>query len=161
VERLPCGNNAVEELMANEFHFSVSLSITHPTADPKMISDVLFSLRPRIQTAAGSECLGKDGKALVPHRRALLTHWLADLHEGERLFSDDIPLSDFILNKLSDFDQFGSLFGDLKKEGQVVLLIGWFSDTNHSAGVLTAEVLKRCGELGIDLEMNFYCPFDS
>src|SRR5262245_28653732 len=104
--------------MAHEFHYSISLSIVHPTVDPQSISEVIFNLRPRIQTATGSIRRGKDGQPLVPNRKALLSHWLADLHEAERLYSGDIPLSDFILSKLNDLTQYQSFFTQLRTEGE-------------------------------------------
>jgi hypothetical protein len=144
--------------MANEFHYSVSLSIVHPSADPKSITEAITGLRPKIEIKAGSDRQRKDGTPIVPSRKAELSHWLAELHDEKKLFSGDMPLSDFILGQLDRLEAYRSLFSRLREEGEVVLRIGWFSDTNHSAGVLSAETLKRCGDLGIDLELNYYGP---
>src|SRR4029077_4380600 len=67
--------------MANEFHYSVSLSIVHPSADPKWITGLLTSLHPKIQSKAGTDRLDKDGKPVNPRRKIPLSHWLADLHD--------------------------------------------------------------------------------
>ena len=147
--------------MANEFYYSVSLSIVHPTADPKTITGAVTNLRPKIETKAGSERRRKDGTPIVPSRKAELSHWLAELHDEERLFSGDRPMSDFIFGQLDKLEAHRSLFAQLRQEGEVVLIIGWFSESNHSAGVLNAETLKKCGDLGIDLELNYYGPSTS
>ena len=144
--------------MANEFYYSVSLSIVHPTADPKSITEVITSLRPKIETKAGSVRRRQDGTAVVPTRTAALSHWLAELHDQDKLFSGDRPMSDFILDQLDKLKPYQRLFDQLREEGEVTLMIGWFSESNHSAGVLKAETLKICGELGIDLELNYYGP---
>lgn len=144
--------------MANEFYYSVSLSIVHPSADPKSITGIITSLCPRIATMAGTERRTKDGTPIVPSRKAALSHWLADLHDEEKLFSGDRPLSDFVLSKLRQLEVYGRLFAQLREEGIVALVIDWFSESNHSADVLSAETLKKCGDLGIDLELNYYCP---
>jgi hypothetical protein len=144
--------------MANEFYYSVCLRIVHPTADPKSITEVITSLHPKIHSKAGSERRAKDGTPIVPNRKAALSHWLAELHDEEKLFSGDKPMSDFILGQLDKLEAYRSLFAQLREEGEVGLVIGWFSESNHSAGVLSAETLRKCGDLGIDLELNYYAP---
>jgi hypothetical protein len=144
--------------MANEFYYSVSLSIVHPTIDPHWITRTIPSLNPRIQTMAGTERRGTGGEPIVPSRKALLTHWLADLQQEPKLYSDVKPLSDFILEKMTDLEKFHDIFAHLRQDGEVVLVVGWFSEDNYSAGVLSAEALQKCGELGIDIEINFYSP---
>lgn len=144
--------------MANEFYYSVSLSIVHPTIDPDWITQAIPDLNPRIQTMAGTERRGKDGAPIVPSRKALLSHWLADLHQEPTLYSDAKPLSDFILEKMTELEKFHDVFVHLRQEGEVVLMVGWFSEDNHSAGVLSAEALQKCGKLGIDIEVDFYAP---
>jgi hypothetical protein len=142
--------------MANEFHYCVSLSIVHPTVDPKSITKVITSLRPKIETLAGSERRRKDGTPIVPHRTAALSVWYADLHDEERLYSGDEPISDFILGQLDQLRSHASLFVQLREEGVVAFDIGLFSKSNCAAAVFNAETLKRCGDLGVDLELNFY-----
>jgi hypothetical protein len=144
--------------MANEFHYSVSLSILHPTVDPKHITSLLVGLRPRIETMAGTERRTKDGKLIVPPRKAPLSHWLAGLHDEKRLYSGSEPISNFILERLTELEKHRDLFAELGKEGRVELIIGWFSESNYSAAVLDCETLKKSGELGIDIELNFYSP---
>jgi hypothetical protein len=144
--------------MANEFYYCVSLSIIHPSIDPSWISQMIPSLRPRIKAMAGAERCGKDGKPLTPSRKVLLSHWLADLHEETQLYSDAKPLSDFILEKVTELGEYRHVVAQLVQEGEVVFRIGWFSESNNSAGVLNAKTLKACGELGVDIELNFYSP---
>jgi hypothetical protein len=144
--------------MANEFYYCVSLSIVHHSIDPNWITQAIPNLRPTITTMAGTERCDKDGKPMVPPRRALLSHWLADLHEESRLYSAVKPISDFIQEKLAELEAYRDVFAHLRQEGTVVLMIGWFSKGDHSAGVFEAEILKMCGDLGIDIELNFYSP---
>jgi hypothetical protein len=144
--------------MANEFYYCVSLSIVHPTIDPSWITQAIPSLHPRIQAMAGTERLGKDGKPTFPPRTTPLSHWLADLHEEPKLYSAEKPLSDFLLEKLSDLEKHREVFGSLEGEAQIALIVGWFSEHNHSAEVLDARTLKKCGDMGIDIEIDFYSP---
>jgi hypothetical protein len=147
--------------MANEFYYNISLSIIHPTVDPKSITEVITVLHPKIETRAGTERRRKDGTPIVPSRKAALSHWLAELHNEEKLFSGDRPISDFILDQVDKLGAYRNLFAQLREEGKVVLMIGWFSVSNYSADVLDAETLKRCGDLGLDIELNYYGPSTS
>src|SRR4051812_44213668 len=131
--------------MANEFQYCVSLSIAHPTVHPTDITNVIRSLQPRIKSMAGNERRTKDGTPVVPPRKVLRSHWLADLHDEEKLFSDEKPITDFIFEQLRKLEEHRDLFLQLGREGNVALIIGWFSESNHSAGVLDAEALKKCG----------------
>jgi hypothetical protein len=144
--------------MANEFYYNVSLSIIHPTIDPKTITASITTLGPRIETTAGTERCGKGGKPLVPSRTELLSHWSADLHENDKIYSGMKPLSDFVLEQLAKLEENRDLFLHLRKAGQVLLVVGWFSESNHSANVLGAEMLRKCGDLGVDIEIDFYAP---
>jgi hypothetical protein len=142
--------------MANEFHYSVSLCIVHPTVDPRSITKELTSLRPAIEKRAGDERRSKDGKPLVPRRKTLLSVWLANLHDEERLYSGVKPLSVFIVESLAKLEGHRDLFFQLRQQGNVALRVGWFSDSNYSAEVLSSDALKKCGDLGLDIELNCY-----
>lgn len=108
----------------------------------------------------GTELRAKDGKLRIPNRKAVVSHWLAELHDEEKLHSGMKPLSIFILEQLLELERYHDLFAQLRQEGRVVLRIGWFSESNYSAGVFHAEMLKKCGDLGIDIEINCYGPND-
>src|SRR5262249_30314742 len=144
--------------MANEYYYCVSLSIVHPTADPRAITAEIAALNPRIASQAGSERSKPDGTPIVPRRKAVLSHWLADLHEEGKLYSGDKPISEFLGSQLARLEPYRALFAKLRQEGDVVLVIGWFSESNYSADVLSAEVLGKCGELGLDIELNCHGP---
>jgi len=146
--------------MANEFYYCVSLSIVHPTIDPAQITRAITGLRPRIETMAGTERRGRDGTPVVPSRKVALSHWLADLHDEEKLYSGETPISDFLLEQSTALEVHRELFAHLREGGEVTFVIGWFSVSNHSAEALKAEALKKCGDLGIDIELNFYGPED-
>jgi hypothetical protein len=140
----------------NEFYYCVSLSILHPSVDPKWISGLLTGLRPKIEVKAGSEKLDKNGKPIIPPRRVPLSHWSADLHEEERLYSGNVPISDFILDRLTELEKYKDVFAELLKEGRIALMMGWFSDSSCSAETLEADTLKKCGDLGISIELHCY-----
>lgn len=142
--------------MANEFYYCVSLSIVHPSVDPKSITMAITTFHPRIESMAGSERRRKDGTLVVPHRKVALSHWLADLHEEKRLFSGDKPISDFILSQLEKLEVNAELFTQLRQQGMVALTIGLFGESNYSAVVMSADMLKKCGSLGLDIELNCY-----
>lgn len=144
--------------MAHEFCYSVSLSIVHPNIDPTSITEQIKGLRPRIEAIAGSVRRCKGGMPAIPSRKVALSHWLADLHVEQKLYSAQRPLSQFILEHLADLAQHQLLFARLREQGQVALIVRWFSETHHSAGVLPAELMKKCGDLGLDLELDYYAP---
>jgi hypothetical protein len=146
--------------VANEFYYSLSLSIVHPTIDPLWVTQAIPTLHARIESMAGTERRGKGGEPIVPSRKSMLSHWLADLHQGTKLYSGAKPISDFILEKITELEQYRNVFAHLGQEGKVALIVGWFSEGNHSADVLSAEALRKCGDLGIDIEINFYSPDD-
>jgi hypothetical protein len=142
--------------MANEYYYCVSLSIIHPRVDPKSITTSIKTLDPKIEVMAGTERRRKDGTPVIPSRTAALSHWLADLHAEERLYSGTTPISEFILEKLADLETCRDLFAEIRQEGEVALVIGWFSHAGYSAGVLNAAALKKCADLGLNIELNFY-----
>jgi hypothetical protein len=142
--------------MANEFWYQVSLVIVHPSMDPKKISQAIRSLTPCVETLAGSEHRPARKRPGTHPRRALLSVWRAQLHAEETLYSGERPISDFILNCLPSLEEHRDLFWSLRTEGKVVLAVNWFADEHHSAGVLSAETLTICGDLGLDLELYLY-----
>jgi Domain of unknown function (DUF4279) len=144
--------------MANEFHYSVSLSILHPSIDPKTITATITELQPSIETMAGSDRRDTEGNLISPRRQSKYTHWLADLHPEHTVFSGEVPLSDFILRVLTALEQHRSFFHELAELGEISFIVALFSKTNHSAEVLYSDTLKRCADLGIDIELDFYCP---
>ena len=146
--------------MANEFYYCISLSIVHPTIDPATITKAIPTLCPRIETMAGTIRRGKEGNPIVPERRAALSHWLAELHQEEKVYSGSKPVSEFVSERLTDLQPYRDLFTSLRREGQVSLRIGWFMESNYSAELLDAATLRRCGELGLDIELNVYAHSD-
>lgn len=143
--------------MANEFDYSMSLSIVHPSVDPKVITGVITEFHPTIEALAGSERRDRQGKIVTPPRQTVYSHWLAYLHAGERLFSGDIPLSEFIAMRLSELERHRDLFHELNKEGEVTLRTALYTKGNCAADVLYADVLKQCADLGVNIELNIYC----
>jgi len=138
------------------FHYCVALDIVHPSADPKSISATITGFRTTNETNVGTDRRTQDGMHIEPRRKAKLTHWAAELHDEERMSSGALKLSAFIRGQLPKLQQYRDLFLELGQEGDVVLRIGWFSDTNHSAELLDAETIQLCGELGLGIELNFY-----
>src|SRR5262245_13878280 len=145
--------------MANEFYYSVSLSIVHPSIDPNVITAAIPGLRPTISTMAGSESRYPDGTLRVPPRKAQLSHWLAELHEQERIYSADMPIAHFITTKVDELTRHRELFRQIRADGgKVAFMIGWWSIGRHSAETLCTETLAKCADIGVDLELNFYGP---
>ena len=144
--------------MAFDYYYSVSLSIVHPTIDPTKISAAMPQLQPRIEAMAGTERRNRRGQLLVPRRSASLTHWLADLHVEDKLSSVAKPISEFLQEKLAELEVHRDLFVQLQVEGEIVLSVGWFGVTMHSADALSPSILRKLGELGIGIELNFYGP---
>jgi len=142
--------------MANEFYYCVSLSIVHPTADPAPITKSITHLRPDIEVKAGTERRGRDGELIVPRRVSPLSHWSAYCHEEERLFSGERSLSEFICECLDKLEHHRDLFATLRPEGDIKLVVGWFSESNHSADILSVDAMKKCSDLGIAIELDFY-----
>jgi hypothetical protein len=143
--------------MANEFHYSVSLSILHPSVDPKVITAAITELHPVIEALAGSDRRDREGKILTPPRKTMYSHWLADLHPDKRLFSGDVPLSEFIVMRLGELERHRDLFHEMDKEGEVTLMVALYTKGNHAAEVLYADALKQCGDLGVNIELDIYC----
>jgi hypothetical protein len=151
-------NSRTSQYMANEFNYCVSLSIVHPSVDAAGITKVITILRPRIETTAGTARRGKGGKPLSPSRMSPLSHWCADLHREEKLYSGSKPFSEFLLEQANKLEPYRDLFVQLRQEGAVTFMIGLFSKSNCAADVLKADMLRKCGDLGIDIELNYYAP---
>jgi hypothetical protein len=141
-----------------EFHYCVRLDIVHPSADPRRISERIRGVAVTHETMAGSERRTRRGQCIEPRRKAALTHWGASLHREERIYSGDRELSAFIHDRLMDLQEHRDLFLELGKEGDVYLAVDWFSETKHSAARLDSELLRRCGALGLGIELNLYGP---
>jgi hypothetical protein len=137
--------------MANEFDYSVSLSILHPSVDPKVITAAITELHPSIEALAGSDRRDREGKIITPPRKTMYSHWLAYLHPEERLFSGDVPLSEFIEMRVGELKRHRDLFHELGKEGGVTLVLALYSKGNHAADVLYADALKQCADLGVNI----------
>lgn len=143
--------------MANEFDYSVSLSILHPSFDPKVITAAITELYPAIEALAGSDRRDREGKIVTPPRKTMYSHWLAYLHPEDRVFSGDVPFSEFIRMRLGELMRHRDLFHELDKEGEVNLVIALYSKGNHAADVLYADALKQCADLAVNIELNIYC----
>jgi hypothetical protein len=106
---------------------------------------------------AGSERLSnKDGKPVSPRRNSAVSHWLAELHPETRLRSGTAPLSEFLYQRLVEIEPYKAFLREVQEQGTVTFIIGWFSESNYSADVLTARTLAKCGELGINIELDYY-----
>ena len=143
--------------MANEVKYHVSLSIVHEDIDPQIITSALTCLTPRIESQAGTERLLKDGQPATPPRKVLMSHWLADLHDEEMMYSGEISISEFLTSKLEILESHALLFQNLEERGSVSLLLDWFVEpSHHYSGTLEAELIQRLGKLGIDIEVSVF-----
>lgn len=141
-----------------EYHYCVALEVVHPSADPTVISEAFKAYRVTNETMAGTERSTRAGRLIEPRRKAVSTHWAADLHDDNKIFSGSLGIEEFIHRKLKELQAHRGLLLELGKEGEVVLKIGWFSESNHSAASIGVEVLRRCADLGLGIELNFYGP---
>src|SRR5262245_55309757 len=105
--------------MANEYHYSVSLSILHPTVDPTAITALLAHLHPTQEVMVGTEMCRKDGKPMVPKRVAKQSHWEAQLHDEKRLYSGNRPMSEFLLDHLNELEKHRESLAQLRTEGRL------------------------------------------
>lgn len=146
--------------MANEYYYSVALSILHPSIDPKAITTMLTELHPIKEVMVGSDRRDSQGNTVTPSRKSLYSHWLADLHTEERLYSGSVSMSDFISMRLSELERHRGFFHELRKDGEVTLIVAWFCETNHPADRIHADALQKCGDLGLDVDLYVYCNCD-
>jgi len=140
--------------MAFEFHYSISLTIIHPSLDPVLFTEQISELQPRTEIKVGTELV--DAGGLPNGRNARNSFWSAPLHKAKRLYSETNPISEFIGEKLAVLKRHRELFHEWKEDGYVVLQIDWFSETGHSAACLESDVIRRCADLGLGIELCFY-----
>jgi hypothetical protein len=143
--------------VANEFDYAVALSITHPAIDPSTISQSITEFRVKIETKAGSVRLSRKGEPIVPVRKAILSHWLAELHDARTLDSDIISLSQFLNEQLTRIEHHRELLLSVCEEGQVALCIDVFPKALCAATEIDPHTLALCARLGVSIELSVYC----
>ena len=136
-----------------EFFYSVELSITHPTMAPEVLTHSL-GLNPTLHTKAGEERTNIRGKPLG--RKARLSTWRCNLHDEPRLDSKVTPLSAFINSWIQKLTPNAGLFEKINNEGgEAQFSVCWYAgDTSYATGILESATLKKCGALGLDIELN-------
>lgn len=142
--------------MANGFTYCVDFSVLHPTIDPRAISQAIPEFTPEIMVKAGAPRLNSHGQTIEPARIAAKSHWLAPLHDGKRMNSESVPLNDFLESRIALLEKHAAFLSEVRQDGELTLIIGWFSNGVSSGCSVGASLLRLCGELGIDLELHIY-----
>lgn len=142
--------------MANEFDYAVAISITHPSIDPKVISQAITEFHAKIETIAGSLRVSRKGSPILPARTATLSHWLAELHDTRTIDSDITPLSQFLNEKLAQLEHHRELFSAVREAAHVALCIDVFPKSNCAAAEIESETIALCATLGLSIELCVY-----
>jgi hypothetical protein len=141
----------------NEFHYSVSLSLQHPSMDPQEISTTLSQFPCERSTKAGEIKKSPNGKIRLPEERSEFTYWHSiDLHAERRVYSGVREFSDFLRIKLLQLKLHQEFFERFTDQGWAHFFVGWFSNSPCAAQLLGPDVLRMCGELGIGIELHVY-----
>src|SRR5260370_3207210 len=101
--------------------------------DSKVLASALKGLHPSIEVTAGEDRRDRQGRVIDPLRKALYSHWLAELHAEKRLYSADLSLSAFLATVATELAPYCNLFETVNKEGEVILIITWYSEHSHPA----------------------------
>lgn len=129
----------------------ISIRINHPTWPARKISDLLTE-QPEISRTVGEARKTPDGKPLKGNNPE--THWIKELdYSGESV----VEAVEFSMQRYAASK---TAFQEIRKTGgRVELFIGWFLGKNGGDGeVIPADLLKRSGELGVDLSFDIYGP---
>ena len=139
-----------------EYSYCIDLVIVHPNYDPGIITARLATLSPTVASRAGE--YKKDVRGNVLPRRARQSVWAAPLHEGNRLFSGVVPISECLRNALTRLRPYAEFLEELSTSGEVIIDIGWFSTDSHASDVLDRDVIELCAALHVSVELNFVAP---
>lgn len=127
----------------------ISIRINHPSWPLDRITS-LMKCAPEIGRSVGEERRTPKGKKLDGKNPE--THWIKSL----KYKGDSLP--DAIEKAISEFGRQSAVGREIRQSGgRVEFFIGWFFDKN-GGDVLSAELLGRLADLGIDLSFDVYGP---
>ena len=138
-----------------DYNFCVSLSVTHPTIDPAEISEKL-GLSPAVERKVGDPRISRKGKLLGGDNKE--SFWRVNLHEEERLNSNEIYLEDFLSKKNEGLIIYKDYFKSLVDTGGYIeYFIGWFSVGSINMNItLEPKLLASTAELYISIGVAAY-----
>jgi hypothetical protein len=139
--------------MAWDFQYCLTLDLSHFSIDPDEISARITHLNPRT-ARVGDQRVMSSGAT----RRSTNSVWSARLHDSEFLHSESHDFGNTLRACLTKLTPHGELFREVRQCGYAYLQIVFFSDSNHSVGIVPADVLATCGSLGLDLDLEYYAP---
>jgi hypothetical protein len=137
--------------MAFGFKYKVCLVLTHPSMEAIDLTERLREFAPEIAISAGEIRTFKSGLT----RPAALTVWQTNL-VGDYIDSETAELNEFLISCLPSLRKHQDVFLDVNSGGDSRLEIEWRFSTTHSAGVLTPDVLKELGAIGLALDLEIY-----
>ena len=140
-----------ENIMAWEFRYKLSLDLDHPSMNPEDITSKIPEVKPCHTATAGVPI---PGRPRVP----VWSVWIARLHEEEWQHSETQDFADALRKSLERLTPYGDLFKEIRQSGHAYFQIVYFSDTKHCVSVIPPDLLRRCGELNLDLDLEFYGP---
>lgn len=143
--------------MAWEFKYRVSVVLTHFSLDPQEISARIKDVTPSCVTKIGDKRQMRSGTVRV----ATNSVWWAQLHEPEFLHpkSDDFGIK--LRECLTRLQPCGDVFREVRQTGYAYLYVASFADSNHSVGIIPADVLALCGSIDLDLDLEYYSSPES
>ena len=137
------------EASERNYHYQVSLCITHPTMDPGSFTAAL-RLEPKISWAVGDPCKDRNG-SIVPGNREE-SYWLHSFGETQ---DGNLPL--FLFNVVSSLAAQKLFFDNLSSTGgSAEFFVGYFINAPNTSIPLDPELLRRCSELGLGIYVDIY-----
>jgi hypothetical protein len=134
----------------NEYEFSISLSIRHPSAAPSDISRVL-GMEPQHSWKVGDERRGPTGESLEGTYRE--TYWMGRLMSEPELASDRASIESVLLRTLSQLRRsFDFLTGLSRSGGIAELSINILGHKDFRLELLP-ESLALLGRLGLTVSL--------
>lgn len=127
----------------------ISIRINHPSWPLDIITELMKS-KPDVGRSVGEQRRTPQGKELEGKNPE--THWIKRLNYK----GDSLPNA--IEKAASEFGWQSAVGREIRQSGgRVEFFIGWFFD-KKGGDVLSAELLGRLAELGIDLSFDIYGP---
>jgi hypothetical protein len=137
--------------MAFGFKYKVSLVLTHPSMEATDLTERLREFSPEKAISAGDMRSFKSGLK----RPAALTVWRTNL-AGDYIDSETADLNEFLKSWLPRLRKHQDAFLDVNSGGDSRLEIEWRFSTTHSVEVLSPDVLKELGAIGLALDLEIY-----
>lgn len=132
------------------YSYILSLRLSHPSMDPRAMTDAL-GLRPSRTWRAGEARSTPKGEPLDGTNRD--SYWVARIEGGNWPPTSLAAAIGGALDRLSDHRAF--LRRVRSEGGSVEVFIGWFFD-GLGGDVLPHDLLARAGDLGLDLSFDVY-----